>query len=237
MSLSLITAGSILICPDLRLRQSPSSLTISSSRSLSLSSSSHREISSRLIKVTAMERTAETISGGVPNNTMKLLFVEMGVGYDQHGYGLIQFFNFLLSKHRDRCEIWMFKNGETGRTWHLRRWRLVRMQFLPIRFLLLEEVSFLLSISIVPKLIYNYSSLKNENVSLAIPIETQLAFVWKYSVCVCFLFLICVWHWMLCVEGSIPGVSFGEMKLQIKLGVPRSLHHQLDLDKVKSIFP
>ncbi|KAG7593245.1 hypothetical protein ISN45_Aa01g020530 [Arabidopsis thaliana x Arabidopsis arenosa] len=32
-----------------------------------------------------METTAETISGGVPNNTMKLLFVEMGVGYDQHG--------------------------------------------------------------------------------------------------------------------------------------------------------
>lgn len=99
MSLSLITAGSILICPDLRLRQSPSSLTISSSRSLSLSSSSHREISSRLIKVTAMERTAETISGGVPNNTMKLLFVEMGVGYDQHGYGLIQFFSFSYSQN------------------------------------------------------------------------------------------------------------------------------------------
>jgi uncharacterized protein (TIGR02058 family) len=38
-------------------------------------------------------------------------------------------------------------------------------------------------------------------------------------------------------EGSIPGVSFGEMKLQIKLGVPHSLHQQLDLDKVKSIFP
>ena len=61
---------------------------------------------------------------------------------------------------------------------------------------------------------------------LVIPTETQLAFVWKYSGCFC-----------ICVKGSIPGVSFGEMKLQIKLGVPRSLHHQLDLDKVKSIFP
>lgn len=62
---------------------------------------------------------------------------------------------------------------------------------------------------------------------LAIPTDTQLAFVWKYSGF--FLYM--------CVKGSIPGVSFGEMKLQIKLGVPRSLHHQLDLDKIKSIFP
>ncbi|XP_073026187.1 uncharacterized protein [Primulina eburnea] len=38
-------------------------------------------------------------------------------------------------------------------------------------------------------------------------------------------------------RGSIPGVSFGEMKLQIKLGVPRSLQHLLDIEKVKSIFP
>ncbi|KAH6829149.1 50S ribosomal protein L34 [Perilla frutescens var. hirtella] len=38
-------------------------------------------------------------------------------------------------------------------------------------------------------------------------------------------------------RGSIPGVSFGEMKLQIKLGVPRPLQHLLDIDKVKSVFP
>ncbi|KAL8460643.1 hypothetical protein ACS0TY_032238 [Phlomoides rotata] len=38
-------------------------------------------------------------------------------------------------------------------------------------------------------------------------------------------------------RGSIPGVSFGEMKLQIKLGVPRPLQHLLDLEKVKSVFP
>ncbi|XP_073119032.1 uncharacterized protein [Henckelia pumila] len=38
-------------------------------------------------------------------------------------------------------------------------------------------------------------------------------------------------------RGSIPGISFGEMKLQIKLGVPRSLQHLLDIEKVKSIFP
>ncbi|KAL3617049.1 hypothetical protein CASFOL_039443 [Castilleja foliolosa] len=31
-------------------------------------------------------------------------------------------------------------------------------------------------------------------------------------------------------RGSIPGVSFGEMKLQIKLGVPRPLQHLLDIE-------
>ncbi|KAM7525040.1 hypothetical protein LguiA_014942 [Lonicera macranthoides] len=38
-------------------------------------------------------------------------------------------------------------------------------------------------------------------------------------------------------RGSIPGVSFEEMKLQIKLGVPRPLQHTLDVEKVKSVFP
>ncbi|KAL9269862.1 hypothetical protein AKJ16_DCAP06945 [Drosera capensis] len=38
-------------------------------------------------------------------------------------------------------------------------------------------------------------------------------------------------------RGSIPGVSFGEMKLHIKLGVPHSLQQSLDIDKVKSVFP
>jgi len=37
--------------------------------------------------------------------------------------------------------------------------------------------------------------------------------------------------------GSIPGVSFGQMKLQIKLGVPHSLQKSLDMEKVKSVFP
>ncbi|CAJ2654243.1 unnamed protein product [Trifolium pratense] len=38
-------------------------------------------------------------------------------------------------------------------------------------------------------------------------------------------------------RGSIPGVSFGQMKLQIKLGVPHSLQQSLDIEKVKSVFP
>lgn len=37
--------------------------------------------------------------------------------------------------------------------------------------------------------------------------------------------------------GSIPGVTFGQMKLQIKLGVPHSLQHSLDVERVKSVFP
>ncbi|KAG7593244.1 hypothetical protein ISN45_Aa01g020510 [Arabidopsis thaliana x Arabidopsis arenosa] len=149
MSLSLIS-GSILICPELH--QSPSYLRISSSPPLSLSSpsksSSPHQFSqiSRPIKVTARS-AMETISGGVPNNTMKLLFVEMGVGYDQHGQDV-------TSAAMKAC--------------------------------------------------------KNAISSNSIPAFRR---------------------------GSIPGVSFGEMKLQIKLGVPHSLHQQLDLEKVKSIFP
>ncbi|KAH9606559.1 hypothetical protein KSS87_009137 [Heliosperma pusillum] len=38
-------------------------------------------------------------------------------------------------------------------------------------------------------------------------------------------------------RGSIPGVSFEQMKLQIKLGVPHSLQQSLDIEKVKSVFP
>ncbi|KAJ8562215.1 hypothetical protein K7X08_011506 [Anisodus acutangulus] len=38
-------------------------------------------------------------------------------------------------------------------------------------------------------------------------------------------------------RGSIPGVSFDRMKLQIKLGVPKPLQPSLDLEKVKSVFP
>ncbi|KAK6932661.1 Conserved hypothetical protein CHP02058 [Dillenia turbinata] len=38
-------------------------------------------------------------------------------------------------------------------------------------------------------------------------------------------------------RGSIPGVSFDQMKLQIKLGVPRPLQQFLDMERVKSVFP
>ncbi|EOY28041.1 hypothetical protein QUC31_012821 [Theobroma cacao] len=38
-------------------------------------------------------------------------------------------------------------------------------------------------------------------------------------------------------RGSIPGVSFDQMKLLIKLGVPHSLQQALDIERVKSVFP
>ncbi|XP_043688185.1 uncharacterized protein LOC122639399 [Telopea speciosissima] len=38
-------------------------------------------------------------------------------------------------------------------------------------------------------------------------------------------------------RGNIPGVSFDQMKLQIKLGVPRPLQQFLDIERVKSVFP
>lgn len=37
--------------------------------------------------------------------------------------------------------------------------------------------------------------------------------------------------------GSIPGVNSDQMKLVIKLGVPRSTQHLLDIEMVKSVFP
>ncbi|XP_057465228.1 uncharacterized protein LOC130754954 [Actinidia eriantha] len=36
--------------------------------------------------------------------------------------------------------------------------------------------------------------------------------------------------------GSIPGVSADQMKLQIKIGVPRSLHGDLRINVVKTVF-
>ncbi|XWS12542.1 hypothetical protein CRYUN_Cryun37aG0098200 [Craigia yunnanensis] len=38
-------------------------------------------------------------------------------------------------------------------------------------------------------------------------------------------------------RGSIPGVTFDQMKLLIKLGVPHSLQQSLDIERVKSVFP
>ncbi|KAL6615580.1 hypothetical protein ACP70R_037850 [Stipagrostis hirtigluma subsp. patula] len=38
-------------------------------------------------------------------------------------------------------------------------------------------------------------------------------------------------------RGSIPGVNTEQMKLQIKLGVPRATQHLLDAERVKAVFP
>ncbi|CAI5479123.1 unnamed protein product [Closterium sp. Yama58-4] len=37
--------------------------------------------------------------------------------------------------------------------------------------------------------------------------------------------------------GAIPGVSWQQMKLQVRLGVPRNLQADLDIDQVKAVFP
>ncbi|CAM6108513.1 unnamed protein product [Calypogeia fissa] len=37
--------------------------------------------------------------------------------------------------------------------------------------------------------------------------------------------------------GALPGVSYQQMKLKIKLGVPHSVQHELDIEQVKSVFP
>ncbi|KAL2632682.1 hypothetical protein R1flu_004161 [Riccia fluitans] len=37
--------------------------------------------------------------------------------------------------------------------------------------------------------------------------------------------------------GAIPGVSYKQMKLKLKLGVPHSVKHELDLEQVKKVFP
>ncbi|KAG6482701.1 uncharacterized protein LOC122015883 [Zingiber officinale] len=38
-------------------------------------------------------------------------------------------------------------------------------------------------------------------------------------------------------RGSIPGVNSDQMKLVIRLGVPRSTQNSLDIERIKSIFP
>ncbi|CAA2997020.1 uncharacterized protein LOC111412173 [Olea europaea subsp. europaea] len=95
----------------------------------------------------ASDQSAVKTVDSVPNSSMKLLFVEMGVGYDQHGQDI-------TSAAMRACR---------------------------------DAIS-----------------------SNSIPAFRR---------------------------GSIPGVSFDEMKLQIKLGVPRPLQHLLDIEKVKSVFP
>ncbi|XP_071707648.1 uncharacterized protein [Rutidosis leptorrhynchoides] len=91
--------------------------------------------------------TSSTIQSSVPNSSLTLLFVEMGVGYDQHGQDVTK---AAMKACRDAIS------------------------------------------------------------SNSIPAFRR---------------------------GSIPGISFDQMKLQIKLGVPQPLQATLDIEKVKSVFP
>ncbi|KAJ8749281.1 hypothetical protein K2173_018761 [Erythroxylum novogranatense] len=96
---------------------------------------------------TTLQAMQATQSGGSSNESMKLLFVEMGVGYDQHGQDI-------TAASMRACR---------------------------------DAIS-----------------------SNSIPAFRR---------------------------GSIPGVTFEQMKLHIKLGVPHSLQQSLDIERVKSVFP
>ncbi|CAH9130441.1 unnamed protein product [Cuscuta epithymum] len=121
----------------------PPLFNLSANCPLSLSPRIHR----RLTAMAAEHSQLNVAASPVPNSSMKLLFVEMGVGYDQHGQDI-------TSAAMRACR---------------------------------DAIS-----------------------SNSIPAFRR---------------------------GSVPGVTFDEMKLEIKLGVPRSLQQLLDIDKVKSVFP
>uniref|UniRef100_A0A6N2KP65 Uncharacterized protein n=1 Tax=Salix viminalis TaxID=40686 RepID=A0A6N2KP65_SALVM len=105
------------------------------------------------------------------NASMKLLFVEMGVGYDQHGYpSMISVF------------------------WFIQFLELCEHKLIPVQ--------------------YRQDDYFSGNAD-AISSNSIPAFR----------------------RGSIPGVASGQMKLQIKLGVPHSLQQSLDIQRVKSVFP
>ncbi|XP_031127386.1 uncharacterized protein LOC116029482 [Ipomoea triloba] len=125
----------------LKLQLSAPLLSFSTNQTHPLSSSPR--IHRHLVAMAAEHSTAAS----VPNSSMKLLFVEMGVGYDQHGQDI-------TSAAMRACR---------------------------------DAIS-----------------------SNSIPAFRR---------------------------GSVPGVTFDQMKLEIKLGVPRSLQHLLDIEKIKSVFP
>ena len=37
--------------------------------------------------------------------------------------------------------------------------------------------------------------------------------------------------------GALPGVDYTQMKLLVKLGVPHAVQAQVDIQKVKAVFP
>nr|GMC83921.1 protein CHUP1, chloroplastic [Ipomoea batatas] len=133
--------SSTLHSPLLKPQLSAPLLSFSTNQSPPLSSSPR--IHRHLAAMAAEHSTAAS----VPNSSMKLLFVEMGVGYDQHGQDI-------TSAAMRACR---------------------------------DAIS-----------------------SNSIPAFRR---------------------------GSVPGVTFDQMKLEIKLGVPRSLQHLLDIEKIKSVFP
>ncbi|KAL9346547.1 hypothetical protein Peur_061400 [Populus x canadensis] len=115
------------------------------------------------------------------NASMKLLFVEMGVGYDQHGQDI-------TAAAMRACRDAISSNS-------IPAFRRVR------RFLFINLQIGMRWLSAFVVTIVAYAIIRSNG------------------------------------AGSIPGVTFGQMKLQIKLGVPHSLQQSLDIERVKSVFP
>ncbi|KAG8385460.1 hypothetical protein BUALT_Bualt03G0047600 [Buddleja alternifolia] len=170
--------------PSIILSSSPSRF-----RSLSFTINNRPSSNSRpFTVVTATPMTSEQSSAiavdSVPNSSIKLLFVEMGVGYDQHGQDIT---SAAMRACRDAISsnsIPAFRKGPSpsaNRT----------------------------------KGVFGLKDLKAMDFNF---INKFVELTWMTS-------------------SNIPGVSFGEMKLQIKLGVPQPLQHLLDIEKVKSVFP
>lgn len=95
----------------------------------------------RAMEAIAAEHSGATDNQGVSTPLMKLLFVEMGVGYDQHGSVFCCYHFLLFSQKVSKFEL---KLGAIATAKTLRRLQCARveMPYLPIQFPPFEEVFF-----------------------------------------------------------------------------------------------
>ncbi|KAK9223912.1 hypothetical protein WN944_012361 [Citrus x changshan-huyou] len=150
------------------------------------------------------EQSGGTATNSISNPPMKLLFVEMGVGYDQHGQDVTAAAMRACRDAISSNSIPAFRRGASFRISRLVLSCFPRNGSSARATILISciEISGLLISCIFPeKKLLNFVSAADE------------------------------------VAGSIPGVSFEQMKLLIKLGVPHSLQQLLDIERVKSVFP
>lgn len=131
-----------------------------------------------------MEAAQPQDAQGGAESAMKLLFVEMGVGYDQHGQDITAAAVRACKDAISSNSIPAFRGG-TGK-------------FPP------SVMSLVLGHSV-------------EHVA-GTRVDAEQS---------------CFWFW----AAPIPGVNTDQMKLQIKLGVPKSTQHLLDAERVKAVFP
>lgn len=130
----------------------------------------------------AQPQTRDDAQGGA-ESAMKLLFVEMGVGYDQHGQDITAAAVRACKDAITSNSIPAFRGG------------------------------------------------KGKNPPSAVHCSWAFRRTCRHAKLTLF------WLWAAPAAGSIPGVNTDQMKLQIKLGVPRSTQHLLDAERVKAVFP